>query len=85
MSTVIQYYTVVLVRPDYLADDFAGGYGRDVYIAKVYAKTLERAIYKAKRQVYKADKKGGLEPDSHDDYAVTVAFEGLPRIAQLGE
>ena len=85
VSKLISYYTVVLLRPDYVADDSKGGFGQDVYVAKVYAVDLARAVHKAKRQAYKADKKAGLEPDDHEDYAVTVVFDGLPKIVQLGE
>lgn len=73
-------YTVVLIRPDYLADD----YGKDIYVASVDAATPVAALKAAQTEVYKADKRDGRKASSADDYALTVMFEEHPKIALFG-
>jgi hypothetical protein len=69
-------YTVILLRPDYLADDDSGGFGQDVYMAFVEANTTRGAVGRGQRQVFRADTTNGLEPNSPDDYALIVVFPG---------
>lgn len=78
-------YTVVLLRPDYIANSAVGeGHGLDIYVAAVKADSLKAAEKLAQKQVFKADKKDELEPRSPDDYALCVMFEGHPKVALFG-
>lgn len=70
-------YTVVLVRPDYITDEF----GRDVYVAHVHARDEYHAIKVAQREVFRADKKDKMEPNAPEDYALTVLFEGIQEVS----
>lgn len=52
-------YTVLLLRPDYLADPF----GQDTFCSFVYGKTAEEAIAAARAEVCESD-----ETDTPEDY-----------------
>ena len=67
-------FTVVLLRPDYLSTDTP--YGQDIYVALIEADDCDDAVQVAQQEVFKADCEDGLEPDSLDDYALVVMFEG---------
>ena len=75
-------FTVVLLRPDYLCEDEP--YGQDIYVASVVAESAKKAVTMARKEVFKADKKDGMEPKSEDDYALCVAFEGHPETTLFG-
>lgn len=62
-------YSVLLLRPDYMTDNF----GQDTYYAHVTASTPEGAIEAAKLDVLMAD--ASKEGDK-DDYAVLLVIEG---------
>lgn len=66
-------YTVILVRPDYLCDETA--FGQDVYVANVFAEDEYKAVGIAQAEVFKADKKDGMKPESKEDYAASLVFE----------
>lgn len=65
-------YTIILLRPDDLTDD----YGQDIYVAYVTAKDTRAAILAAQNEVYLADKIDGQPVASKDDYALLVFFLG---------
>lgn len=69
-------FTVILLRPDYLASDDAGGFGQDVYVAFVKADNDLKAVEFARDEVFRDDTTDGLEPDDRDDYAVVVVLPG---------
>jgi|GEM_PF-1813505 len=78
-------YTVVLLRPDYIANSANGaGHGIDTYIVEVEAESINNALLVAQKEVFSSDKKEKLEPNSPDDYALCVMFEGHPRIVLFG-
>lgn len=69
-------YTVLLLRPDYIASD----YGQDTYLAWVEADDVATAQVLAQREAYQAD----VPPDDDDydesahrpDYHVLIVVEG---------
>lgn len=69
-------YTVLLLRPDYIASD----YGQDTYLAWVEAPSVEEAQVLAQREAYRSDVP--LDDDGHDesscrpDYHVLLVVEG---------
>lgn len=65
-------FTVVLLRPDYIADV----YGHDIFSDYVMAYGPEDAIERARKHVVKAD---GEEPESAGDYHALVVYEGYQR------
>ncbi len=65
-------FTVVLLRPDYMSYN----YGQDIYVAHVEAECCNTAHVAACKDVFKADKRDGLEPYSVYDYALCVMFSG---------
>ncbi len=71
-----QKFTVILLRPDYLASDDVGGYGHDVYIAHVNANSARRAGALGQSEVFGVDIADELEPNDADDYAVLAVFPG---------
>lgn len=75
-------YTVVLLRPDYIADD----YGKDIYIAHVEAINPDDAIIEAQRQAWAADIYDGTNGEDGDpnDYALSVMFEGHLDAVRIG-
>lgn len=73
----MKQYTVLLLRPDYIADD----YGQDTYLAHVEAFDVLTAQETAQREAYQTD--GFFDDgDDHDpgpscaDYLVLTVFEG---------
>ena len=77
-------FTVILLRPDYLASDDAGGFGQDVYVAFVEAEHAMAAVVPAQREVFVADTTDELEPESQDDYALVVVLPGHVKPALWG-
>ena len=69
-------FTVILLRPDYLASDDAGGFGQDVYVAFVEAKNVVTAIEFAQDEVFRDDTTDGLDPESRYDYALILVLPG---------
>lgn len=73
-------YTVVLLRPDYLASDDQGGFGQDVYAAHVETISSASALAKAQGEAADAayvDASDGPEQSpSPEDYALVVMFDG---------
>ena len=69
-------YTVLLLRPDYIASN----YGQDTYLAWVEAPSVEEAQVLAQREAYQSDVPP--DDDSHDesscrpDYYVLFVAEG---------
>lgn len=62
-------YTVVLLYPDYLADDF----GTDIYTAHVAADTARQALEQAQKVAQHFNR---LSVDDPDDFALVVMFRG---------
>lgn len=60
-------YTVVLIYPDYLAED----YPRDCYISYVNSENPRTAIKKAKQEAAKANK-----IKDKDDFLAIACFDG---------
>jgi len=79
-------YTVVLLRPEYYCEDYGQGedYGQDIYVAHVEAETKQEAITKAQKEVFRADKKDGLEIEKLTDYKLCVLFSGHAEPAFYG-
>ena len=69
-------FTVILLRPDYLASDDAGGFGQDVYAAFVTADNYLKAVEFAQDEVFRDDITDGLEPNDRDDYALVMVLPG---------
>lgn len=61
-------YTVLLLRPDHVAD----GFGADTYLAKVVASSANRAVLAARREVIEVDDLD-LSPK---DYHPLITVEG---------
>ena len=74
-------FTVILLRPDYLAQDDFGGFGQDVYTGLVQAVDAVQAIAIAQAEVYKFDAGEATDPD---DYAPVVVFPGHLSVALWG-
>ena len=62
-------YTVILLRPDYIADTF----GHDVYIDHVVANDADGAVLSAQLDVFSVD---GDQADDHRDYHPLAVFRG---------
>lgn len=62
-------YTVILLRPDYIADTF----GHDTYIAHVTASDADNAVLSAQLDVFGAD---GEQADDYRDYHPLAVFRG---------
>jgi len=62
-------YTVILLRPDYIADTF----GHDTYIAHVTASDADNAVLSAQLDVFGAD---GERADDRRDYHPLAVFRG---------
>ena len=77
-------YTVVLLKPDYLASDDHGGFGQDVTVRYVKADNHDGAVLEAQAEAFSADDEAGQCPDSSDDYAVVVVFSGWAGIECYG-
>lgn len=67
-------YTVLLLRPDYIASQ----YGEDTYLAHVEAETVVQAMASAQIEAWDADNEGEKDGDSadHCDYNVLFTTEG---------
>lgn len=64
-------YTVLLLRPDYIADN----YGQDTYLAHVNANNPDEAVTAAQVEAYNAD--GGDDADeSWEDYHPLIVVDG---------
>ena len=62
-------YTVLLLRPDHVAD----GFGQDTYLTHVSAETPEAAVGLARQEVVELD---GLEHGRPDEYYPLITLEG---------
>ena len=62
-------FTVLLLRPDHVAD----GFGRDTYLAHVKAGTPVAAVTLARQKVAKID---GIDDVRPEDYYPLVTMEG---------
>jgi hypothetical protein len=70
VQNLLDAYTVVLLRPDYIADEF----GKDTYLTVVTTPLgAEHAVALARAEVAKAD---GTNLDCLLDYAVLAVFAG---------
>lgn len=68
-------WTVLLLRPDYIADD----YGTDTYMTHVEAENAAAAVEAAQTEAYEADHDEDEREEgigSADDYAVLLVIEG---------
>ena len=63
-------YTVLLLRPDYVADD----YGSETYLARVTACSAQVAVVKAQKEVAKVDDLG--DSWSSADYYPLITLDG---------
>lgn len=77
-------YTVVLMRPDYMTED----YGQDCYVALVWAKGLYEARSAGQKEAWEADNDDyhgeGEPPGSPGDYFPLVIFEGHQDVKLFG-
>lgn len=73
-AIIEQPYTVLLLRPDYVADN----YGQDTYQAHVTAANVEEAITKGQEQAVEADLAPGCIPVevNPEDYFVLSVHTG---------
>jgi hypothetical protein len=62
-------YTVMLLRPDYVAD----GFGEDTYLAHVRAETPTAAITSAQQEVARLD---DIDGDQAADYYPLITTKG---------
>ena len=69
-------FTVVLKRPDYMNedDDSANPYLALISVDEVTPFT--KLVQLARKEVFKADTKDGLDPQSTDDYALLFVLSG---------
>lgn len=69
-------YTVLLLRPDYIADEF----GKDTYLAWVEAPSIKHAVEVAQMEVWVDDNGGPDSPEEaigeDTDYHVLFVCEG---------
>lgn len=67
-------YTVLLLRPDYMADEF----GKDTYLAHVMADGAEQARAFGQIEAWDADNKSDndADPSDHQDYHVLFVALG---------
>lgn len=68
---MLKPYTVLLLRPDYVADQF----GTDTYMAHVEAGSVAEAEDMARSNAVQGDWQEGCNYD-HADYAVLLVLEG---------
>jgi hypothetical protein len=92
MSTHRTKFSVVLLRPEVLAEIGEMDYGQDVYVAQVEALDVTEAVNSARGQVWTADMadygplldettRNALRPT---DYVVCIAFTGWPDSLYFG-
>jgi hypothetical protein len=72
-----QDYTVLLLRPDYVAEN----YGTDTFLTFVTAPTVKEAQVLAQREALEADaspdeRADSIDYSSADDYAVLMVLKG---------
>lgn len=72
MNATTQSYTVLLLYPDTLTDN----YGEDTYLAHVKATTPEKAIRKAQREANAANRFNDTDADFTDDFLPLLTIEG---------
>ncbi len=77
-------FTVILLRPDYIASDDNGGFGKDIYIGYVEAENVGLAIDAARLEVFTSDSEDDHSPNGPEDYALVAAFDGVASVALLG-
>lgn len=65
-------YTVILIYPDYIAEQ----YGEEFWISHVEAEAPAQAVEAAQREALEANPIHTGEVDSHTDFAVVAVFEG---------
>lgn len=68
-------YTILLLRPDYIADEF----GKDTYLTHVRAESVETAEVAAQVEAYTGDCEGCTEDElaeNFEDYAILLVIEG---------
>lgn len=65
-------YTVLLLRPDYMTDN----YSQDTYQAWVLAADVAAAIRAAQEGANASDTAGVEEPGSPEDYFALAVYEG---------
>ena len=68
-------YTVLLLYPDYVADEF----GKETYLSWVEAESPEQAIAKAQKMVWAANTYGEDDPLVPDDFHPLLLVEGHHR------
>jgi hypothetical protein len=73
----VNNYTVLLLRPDYIADEF----GKDTYLAHVVADGVDEAIKLGQREAWDVDQPPDVEDDVRDyivleDYHVLLVCIG---------
>lgn len=70
----MNHFTVLLLRPDYIADEF----GKDTYLAHVVATGVEDATRSAQLEAITADLDDSMPPEDvvPDDYHVLFACRG---------
>jgi hypothetical protein len=68
----MKYYTVLLLRPDYLANP----YGTDTYMATIRAPSVHEAELSAQIEAYTVDGGEPHEGSFPDDYAVLAVIIG---------
>jgi hypothetical protein len=67
--TPMHSYTVILLRPDYITDN----YGQDTLLRHVDATGVKEALTKARKEVMKSD---GTLDQAPQDYFCIALFEG---------
>lgn len=81
----MNHYTVLLLRPDYIADEF----GKDTYLAHVTADGAKEAMEAAQLEAWVADREGDELEEPNDtaegpeDYHVLFATMGHQRDLSL--
>lgn len=77
-------WTILLLRPDYLADEF----GKDTYLAHVVANSAKEAMAKAQREAFSSDLEQDADDESCDsptDYHVLFCTMGHLRDMSLDQ
>lgn len=69
LTPSVRPYSVLLLRPDYIADDF----GWDTYLAHVEAEDVTSAVMIARQSVVAVD---GTMPENTEDYYVLMVCDG---------
>ena len=69
-------YSVIFLRPQYLSDEIGNDPNTDTYIALVKAESIEEAANMGRDEVFAADKKDKLNPESSRDYHLLFILRG---------